>query len=91
MPWDPAVKKALPVEVETLFSFDNEDGEGQTYETTTPIPDDPILAAYEAPRLEGFEEQDNLIRQLKAEGKLLSVDGESVVMDPMRGVGMPRL
>ncbi|MCL6444830.1 MAG: hypothetical protein K6T83_15475 [Alicyclobacillus sp.] len=46
-----------------------DDGQA-TVKSAKELPDDPILAAYELPHIEGFEEQDALVRKLMEEGKL---------------------
>lgn len=88
MPWDKELQHAYYWEVEALLAFDSDVEMGTTYDTTELPPDDPILAKYEAPKLEGFEEQDALIRQFLTQKN----DGtEPFVIDPARGLGLPQI
>lgn len=68
-----------------------ENGTENVVTTDVPPPSDGLLAEYEAPELEGFAEQDKLIKQLKKKQMEQLANGETLTLDPLRGIGMPEI
>ena len=66
----------------------NDEDPGTHYESTDAPPDDPVLAQYEAPHLEGFEEQEEKLRIYRE--SIAQNQEEPVLIDPSRGIGIPR-
>ena len=102
MPWDPQLRNVLPIHIEILSMMDMGVQPEDWTELDSEPTEDPILAAYLAPKLEGFEAQDALLKELYEKGMLgppkdsefavspLPENSGVVTFDPTIGFNMPR-